>query len=99
MGIGPLEAEGVSADGKPTNFTNRYKFDGKECPFKNAMVDGTISVKRIDDLHTEAVMKGGKANIVGKTVISKDGKTRTLNQTGANAEGKPLNNVSVYEKQ
>jgi len=94
-----LKSEGVAADGKPANFSYRYKFDGKEYPFKNATVDGTISVKRIDDLHTEAVIKGGKANISLKGEISKDGKTRTQRQTGTNAEGKPVNNVVVYEKQ
>jgi hypothetical protein len=93
------KSEGVNAEGKSTSFTNRYKYDGKEYPYKTANVDGTISVKRIDDHHTEATVKGGKASMISKASISKDGKTRTQNQTGTNAEGKPVKNVVVYEKQ
>src|SRR5262245_15250779 len=40
-----LKSQGVDAAGKATSFDNRYKFDGKEYPFKNAAADGTISVK------------------------------------------------------
>ena len=93
------KSEGVNAEGKAVSSTNRYKFDGKEYPYKTALVEGTISVKRIDDLHTEATIKGGKASMISKATISKDGKTRTQNQTGTNAEGKPIKNVVVYEKQ
>jgi hypothetical protein len=58
-----------------------------------------ISAKRVDDMHTEAVIKGGKGHATSHAVISKDGKTRTLTTTGTNAEGKPLKNVAVYDKQ
>ena len=91
--------EGVNAEGKPISFTNRYKYDGKEYPYKGALGDGTISVKRTDDFHTESTVKSGKASMTNKTVISKDGKTRTQNQTGTNAQGQSVNNVLVYDKQ
>ena len=39
------KGEGVDAEGKATTLTNRYKFDGKEYPYKTAVVGGTISVK------------------------------------------------------
>jgi hypothetical protein len=32
-------------------------------------------------------------------VISKDGKTRTQTATGVNAQGKPVNNTVVYDRQ
>jgi hypothetical protein len=93
------KSQGTDPEGKATNYNNRYKLDGKEYPYKTATVDGTIAIKRIDDRHTEAVIKGGKASMTGKSVISSDGKTRTQTVTGTNAEGKTVNNVSVYEKQ
>ena len=93
------KSEGVSSDGKATSYTNRYKFDGKEYPYKTATIEGMISAKRIDDMHIEATIKGGKAQGSAHTVISKDGKTRTLTTTGTNAEGKPVKNVAVYDKQ
>ena len=94
-----MKIDAVTADGKPASFSNRYKFDGKEHPYKTPNLDGTISAKRIDDMHTEAAIKGGKAHGTSHTVISKDGKTRTLTTTGTNAEGKPVKNVAVYDKQ
>src|SRR6185503_6656563 len=93
------KAEGVNAEGKATSSSNRFKLDGKEYPYKTPLVDGTISVKRIDDFHSEATIKGGKASITSKAVISKDGKTRAQTQTGTNADGKPVHNVVVSEKQ
>jgi hypothetical protein len=93
------KAEGVNSEGNPTSSTNRYKFDGKEYPYKTALVEGTISVKRVDDMHSEATIKGGKASISSKAVISKDGKTRTQTQTGTNSDGKPVKNVVVSDKQ
>ena len=93
------KAEGVNAEGKATSSTNRYRFDGKEYPYKTAIVEGTISVKRVDDLHTEATIKGGKASITSKAAISKDGKTRTQTQTGTDAQGKSVHNVVVSDKQ
>ena len=93
------KAEGVDSTGKASTYTNRYKLDGKEYSYKTATIEGMISVKKIDDFHTEATIKGGKAHTKGKTVISKDGKTRTLTTSGTNMDGKPTNNVAVYDKQ
>ena len=95
------KAQGVDSDGKPFTSSNRYKFDGKEYPYKTTLVDGTISIKRIDDFQSEAAIKGkgGKGSTTSKAVISKDGKTRTLTTMGTNAEGKPVNNVVVYDRQ
>ena len=92
--------ESVSADGKTASYTNRYKLDGKEYPYKTGTFDGTISVKRIDDYHNDATLKGKKGDrMLGKLAISKDGRTRTITSTGSNAEGKKVHNVVVYEKQ
>jgi hypothetical protein len=37
--------------------------------------------------------------ITTKTVVSKDGKTRTTTQKGTNAKGEKVNNTIVYDKQ
>jgi hypothetical protein len=34
-----------------------------------------------------------------RSVVSKDGKTRTTTQTGTNAKGEKVNNTIVYDKQ
>src|SRR5689334_5279562 len=94
-----LKSEEVDSMGKAATYDNRYKFDGKEYPFKNALIEGAISLRRTDDLHAEGYLKGAKGKTNLKAVISKHGKTRTLTTTGVNAEGKPIHNVAVYEKQ
>jgi len=93
------KGDSVDAAGKTSSYTNRYKLDGKEYPYKTANIDGTVSAKRIDDFHSEASIKNGKGNTTSKAVISKDGKTRTLTTTGTDKDGKPINNVAVYDKQ
>jgi hypothetical protein len=94
------KANGVNAEGKATNYSNRYKMDGKAYPYKTATVDGTITAKRIDDFTTEAQIKGPKGGATtSRAVISKDGKTRTLTTKGTNDAGKQVDSVIVYEKQ
>ena len=44
----------------------------------------------------EAVGAGVKVNT---SVVSSDGKTRTVTTTGVDAKGQTVNNVAVYEKQ
>lgn len=96
-----LKSEVTGLDGKPVTNSNRYKLDGKEYPYNGpVMGKGTIAVKKIDDHHTEAVLKGANGNVVKiQTVISKDGKTRTQSSTGTNGEGQKTNNTVIYEKQ
>ena len=74
--------------------------DGKEYPFKGNPDADHITYKRTDAFHVEAMttLKGKPAGNT-KVVVSKDGKTRTLTQTGTNAQGQTINNVVVYEKQ
>jgi hypothetical protein len=102
-----IVADGVNAEGKKTHTEYSAKFDGKDYPDK-VLVDGkpdptgadTISIKKIDDFTFEATTKlKGKVLLVTRNVISKDGKTRTQTATGTNAQGKPVNNTVVYEKQ
>jgi hypothetical protein len=59
-----------------------------------------ISYKRIDANTIEGTTQL-KGAVVGhtKVVVSADGKTRTLTQTGKNAKGQTVNNVLVYDKQ
>ena len=43
--------------------------------------------------------KGGKVTTSNTSVVSSDGKTRTVTTTGMNAAGQTVNNVGVYDKQ
>jgi len=93
-------ADGVGADGKPTHSEFQAKFDGKDYEFKGNSDADTLSYKKIDANNLEATLKRKGAAVITATVaVSADGKTRTVTQTGKNAQGKDLKIVSVYEKQ
>ncbi len=91
---------GQLMDGTPINLSYTCKYDGKECPVTGGAFD-TISIKRIDDYTVSYVAKktGGKYHMTGRTVISKDGKTRTQTASGTDAEGKPVSSTTVFDKQ
>ena len=93
-------ADGVGADGKPTHAEFQAKYDGKDYPFKGNPDADMLSYKRIDANTLEATTKlNGKGTIAAKAVVSADGKTRTVTQTGTNAQGQALSVTSVYERQ
>ena len=53
---------------------------------------------RPDTIHS-VNRKGGKRMTVQDSVVSSDGKTRTVTTTGVNIAGKKVHNVAVYERQ
>ena len=93
-------ADGMGPDGKPSHWEFQAKYDGKDYPFKGNPDADMLAYKRIDANTMEATTKL-KGKVIGTTriVVSKDGKTRTLTQTGKNAAGQTVNNLVVYEKQ
>ena len=95
-----LSSETVGADGATTRGTYVGKFDGTAVPWAGNPDADTATPKRIDDSTYENVWtKGGKVTMTAKATVSKDGKTLTITQTGTNAQGKPVNNVVVLERQ
>jgi hypothetical protein len=93
-------ADGVDSDGKPTHWEFQAKYDGKFVPFKGNLDSDMLSYKRIDanTIESTTTLKGKPASST-RAVVSADGKTRTLTQTGKNAKGQDIHNVIVYEKQ
>ena len=75
--------------------------DGKDVRVVGNNPDGDMIARtRINATTVETVNKqGGKATITNTSVISSDGKTRTVTTKGTNARGQVVNNVAVYEKQ
>lgn len=75
-------------------------FDGKEAEYKGAAVPETRAYTRIDDHNFEFVSRvKGKVTLTTRTTVSADGKTRTNVTTGMDADGKPVNNTAVYDRQ
>jgi hypothetical protein len=92
--------DGVGADGKAVHSMYVSKFDGKDVPYEGNPDADMASPKKVNDnSYDNTWKKGGKATITGKVVVSADGKTMTINQTGTNAKGEAVNNSIVYNKQ
>jgi hypothetical protein len=88
------------ADGTTQNYGTTFKYDGKENPVTGGPYD-FVSVKRIDANTTsfETRKTGGKYHMTGKNVVSKDGKMLTQTSKGTNAEGKPVAETLVFDRQ
>ena len=95
-----ITIHGTDAEGKAVHMEFAPKYDGKDVPVTGMPGVDTISMKKIDDYTVETVSKkGGKPLTTTKSVVSKDGKTRTSTQKGTNAKGEKVNNTIVYNKQ
>ena len=95
-----LSSDGVNAEGTATKGSYTSKFDGKDVPWAGNPDADTASAKKVDDnSYVNTWKKGGKAVMTAKVVVSADGKTLTVTQTGKNAKGEDVNYTAVYEKQ
>ena len=92
--------ERVDAFGKQIKITYSALFDGKDYPLMGSPRSDTIALKRLDQHTIEATQKkDGKPVLTTKTVLSADGRTRTVTWASANATGPQINNVEVFERQ
>jgi len=95
-----LTTDGVNAADKATHMTYTSKFDGKDVPWEGNPDADMASPKRIDaNSYENTWKKGGKVTVNAKVVVSKDGKTLTVSQTGKNAKGETVKTTSVFERQ
>ena len=95
-----LTTDGVDADGKTTHGGYTAKFDGTSVSFTGNPNADTASPKRIDaNTYENTWKKGGKVTMNSKAVVSADGKTLTITQTGTNAKGEAVNSTLVYDRQ
>jgi hypothetical protein len=98
-----VAADVVRANGAKATFSYSGQYDGKENPRTEtgdgAVAGQTVTLKRINDHTVERIsyLKGKKL-VIEKWEISRDGKTRTVTQSGIGTDGKNVDNVLVYEK-
>jgi hypothetical protein len=75
------------------------KYDGKDYPVTGNPAADMASFKLVDDHTGESTFKkDGKVTATNRRVLSKDGKTLTITSKGTTADGKPRNDVQVFEK-
>jgi hypothetical protein len=95
-----VTSNGVDAKGKATRFQWTGRFDGKNYPVTGDPNSEARSYKKIDD-RTLAFTNWnhGRVTGTGRTVVSADGKSRTVTQSGTTAKGKDYKNTAVFDKQ
>jgi hypothetical protein len=92
----------VPAEPIPRIYT-AFKRDGKDYPLwiKGATTWQVISFHKVGPRSWQYIVKTDGKEGPAKTVetFSPDGKTYTVEVTGTNAQGKPIHNVEIWEKQ
>jgi len=96
-----ISVKNEPASGPVSEYSYTTNADGKDSPVSgnNPNAD-MMAVKRIDAHTLETVSKkGGKVTITQRSVVSADGKTRTVTTTGTDGQGQKVNNVGVFDRQ
>lgn len=75
-------------------------YDGKDNRVTGNNPDADMIARtRVNATTVDSVnKKGGKTTTTNRSVVSADGKIRTVTTTGTNAQGQTVNNVAVYER-
>jgi Tfp pilus assembly protein FimT len=90
----------VTADGAKRHWEFTANYDGKDTPMTGNPDADTVARTLTNPTTVQTVSKkGGKVVNTQTSVVSSDGKTRTVTTKGTNASGQQVNNVAVYEKQ
>jgi hypothetical protein len=89
------------ADGTMRHWEFTANYDGKDSPVTGNNPDADMVARtRINANSVQTISKkGGKVTTTQTSVVSSDGKTRTVTTKGANGSGQQVNNVAVYDKQ
>jgi hypothetical protein len=95
-----VTVDGVDKDGKPTHGVWMGMTDGKAYKVKGNLTWDAMAYKAVNDrTYDITAMKGGKMMWNGKSAVSADGKSRTLNMSGTDPEGKKFKAKVVYDKE
>ena len=96
-----ISVKNEPASGPMLQYSYTTALDGREGAVtgNNPLAD-VVTVTRIDASTMEMLnKKGGKTTTTQRSVVSTDGKTRTVTTSGNDAQGQKVSNVAVFEKQ
>jgi hypothetical protein len=93
--------DSAAADGTVAHWGFTANFDGKDNPITgNCPYGDSVASTRIDANTTQNIYKkGGTVTVTQKHVVSNDGKTDTITNTGRDAKGTIVSSERVYDKQ
>jgi hypothetical protein len=91
----------VGGDGTTRHWEFTANYDGKDVMVTGNNPDADMVARtRVNATTIKTTSKkGGKATTSQTSVVSSDGKTRTVTTTGMNGAGQTVNNVAVFDKQ
>lgn len=95
-----FSANGADADGRPTHSEFQVRYDGTFVPVTGNPDANTLAFTRVAANTIESTLRlNGKQMAIVKIVVSNDGRTMTMTQTGTNAAKQDVHNTIVYDKQ
>jgi hypothetical protein len=95
-----VTVDGVDAEGKASHNEWTGKFDGKDYAVTGDPDSDMRAYKLVDPNNLNITSKkNGKVTISGKVVVAKDGKSRTLTNSGTDPKGKKFKSVAFYDKE
>ena len=91
----------AQSDGSVTHWEYIGGYDGKDSPITgNCQYGDTAARTRINATTVQTIYKkGGTVTATQTSVVSADGKMRTVTTKGVNAAGTTVDMVTVYERQ
>jgi hypothetical protein len=91
---------GFDAAGNPLTWGFMFIHDSQPHPVTGAPFEDAMVYTPVDD-HTVSwtATKGGQVVLTGTETVSRDGKTFTITTAGFDVNGRPTNNITVYDKQ
>jgi hypothetical protein len=95
-----VDIDGIDDKGQSRKVGYEAKFDRKDYPVTGDPQADAVSFQRVDANTLKATTKkDGKVTAEFTVVVSKDGKTTTVDYSEKNAEGKMVKGSAVYDKQ
>lgn len=94
-----ITMEWSTAKGQSHRLSYRGIPDGKEYPSENPAVADTVSMNRVDHRTLDSTAKkAGHVTSYACRVLSADGRTMTITQSGTTPEGRDFTNLSIYKR-
>jgi len=96
-----VHVERVNSDGTKQTYGFDATADGKDHPFTGTNPVGaeTICTKRVGNVIVGEGKKGGKLLLTTTSTFAANGKVMTQKSRGVAADGRPIDEVRVYDKQ
>jgi hypothetical protein len=94
-----VAVDSVGADGKPIKWGFTSQPDGKDLPVTGNPAIDTVSSTGTGSAGMTTYKKAGKVVSTVTTAVSADGKMLTITTKGTDPQGRPVNNVAVYDRQ